>query len=177
METREPPPPPAPPPNTTKYSWFDRDSVVVFGGGRRGLTQSERFQRAFCKLSGSLKKIVIILLVVILSAGCGPALGQKITSGVEGHVTVGPVCPVVQADHPCPDKPFQATLTVLNLHGKKVLTIQTDENGYYHVPLKPGNYVLHPESPNLMPNAAEQSFSVLDGQFTTLDIVYDSGIR
>ena len=110
-------------------------------------------------------------------SACGPVSTPTLTSGVEGHVTIGPTCPVEQLSDPCPNKPFQATLTILNVRGKKVIQFQTDAAGYYHVELSPGNYVMHPESPNVMPHAQEQNFTVQADQFTTLDIVYDSGIR
>ncbi len=96
---------------------------------------------------------------------------------MEGHVTIGPTCPVENISDPCPDKPYQATLTVLNPQGKKVIQFKTDANGFYRADLEPGSYIMHPESPNVMPHAAEQPFTVQADQFTTLDISYDSGIR
>jgi hypothetical protein len=36
---------------------------------------------------------------------------------------------------------------------------------------------MHPESTDVMLHAQNQTFTVLEGQFTKLDIVYDSGIR
>jgi hypothetical protein len=87
------------------------------------------------------------------------------------------MCPVVRTDQPCPDQPFQATLTVLDQAGKKVAQVQSDTNGLYQLALKPGDYNMHPESPNGMQHAQDQPFTVLEGQFTKLDIVYDSGIR
>ncbi len=124
-----------------------------------------------------MKKPILLLLFVLYLSSCGPSTTPVLTGGVEGHVTNGPTCPVENVSDPCPDKPYQATLTVLDLHGKKVTQFQTDANGYYHVSLAPGDYVMHPESPNIMPHAAEQPFTVQADQFTTLDIVYDSGIR
>lgn len=124
-----------------------------------------------------LKKLFALFLFMIFLAGCGPSSTAALTSGVEGQVTIGPTCPVEQLNDPCPDKPFQATLAVLDTHGKKVMQFQTDASGYYHMALTPGNYLMHPESPGVMPHASEQPFIVQADQFTTLDIVYDSGIR
>jgi hypothetical protein len=36
---------------------------------------------------------------------------------------------------------------------------------------------MHPESPNVMPFAAEQTFTVEAGMFTQIIVNYDSGIR
>ena len=127
--------------------------------------------------SVSLKKLFYLIVLFFYLAGCEPSATPVTDSGIEGYVFIGPVCPVVQVNNPCPDKPYQATLSVLDLHGKKILKFQTDINGYFQVPLTAGEYILRPESPGVMPNAPEQSFAILAGQFIRLNITYDSGIR
>jgi hypothetical protein len=124
-----------------------------------------------------MHRLLPLTLLIVLLAACAPPQAPAIDSGVEGRVTIGPMCPVVRIDQPCPDQPYQASLTVLNLEGKKITQIQTDVNGLYRIGLLPGDYILHPESPNGMPNAQDQSFIVIENQFTKLDIEYDSGIR
>jgi hypothetical protein len=84
---------------------------------------------------------------------------------------------VEQVNHPCPDKPYQATLSVLTPARTKILEFQTDAEGHFRISLAPGDYILHPESPNVMPHAAEQTFTVITGKFTHLTVTYDSGIR
>jgi len=116
------------------------------------------------------------LLTGLLLAACLQT-SQPADSGIEGTVTIGPMCPVVQEDVPCPDRPYQARLTVLTTSGEKVLQFQTDEQGLFRVGLAAGEYVLHPESPNSMPSAADIPFGVNEHTFTQLKIVYDSGIR
>jgi uncharacterized surface anchored protein len=83
----------------------------------------------------------------------------------------------MQADVPCPDLPYQAELTIQTESGKIVTQFQTDENGSFRVELAAGEYVLHPESPNGLPFAADIPFTVEAHQFTHLEISYDSGIR
>ncbi len=90
---------------------------------------------------------------------------------------IGPMCPVVQVGVPCPDQPYQATITVLDQSGNRVTQIQTDSQGRFRVALNAGTYVLHPESPGVMPFAAEQSVVVIGGQFAQVVFNYDSGIR
>ena len=121
----------------------------------------------------------IFLVIFLLVSGCSPLLAPTpADSGIEGHVTIGPICPVVQINNPCPDKPYQATFTVLTTTSRrKVIQFETDANGYFRIVLAPGEYILHPESPNVMPRAADISFVVDDHQFKRVDIVYDSGIR
>ena len=115
-------------------------------------------------------------VLIILLATCS-AQPTSTHSGIEGQVFIGPICPVVQVEQPCPDKPYQATLTVNNSNGRKIVQVQTDEAGWFKIPLEPGEYVLHPESPNVMPFAGEQGFIVEADKFTQLSVIYDSGIR
>lgn len=120
-------------------------------------------------------KILIVLLTFSLAACAAPPTSTD--SGVEGQVFVGPMCPVVQEGQECPDQPYQATLTVLSSNGREIVEVQTDEQGRFKIPLAPGEYILHPESPEALPFASEQNFVVEAGKFTQVTIHYDSGIR
>jgi hypothetical protein len=115
-----------------------------------------------------------VLILLLATCSAEPA---STTSGVEGQVFIGPVCPVVQEGQECPDKPYQATLVVNNSNGREIVKVQTDEQGRFKIPLEPGEYILHPESPNVMPYASEQTFAVVPGRFTQIRVNYDSGIR
>ncbi len=92
-------------------------------------------------------------LALLIVTACTPLPAPApADSGIEGNVTVGPMCPVVQVDIPCPDQPYQATLTVLTSIGhQKIVQFQTDANGVFRVTLVPGEYILHPESPGMLP--------------------------
>ena len=121
-------------------------------------------------------KFVLGLLILFLST-CSMKTTQPATSGVEGQVFIGPTCPVVQAGQECRDQPYQATLTVNSPMGERIAQIQTDEYGIFRIPLAPGEYVLHPESPGALPFASEQTVHVEIDKFTHMIINYDSGIR
>ena len=121
-------------------------------------------------------KLLIGVLILVL-ATCSIYSPTPRGSGIEGQVFLGPMCPVVQEGQPCPDQPYQATLTVRNLDGLQVAQFQTDAQGRFEVPLVPGEYILHPESPNGLPFAGAQSFTVQTGSFTQITVHYDSGIR
>lgn len=118
-------------------------------------------------------------LLLVLVAGCSlfENASAPMDSGVEGQVFVGPACPVVQQGQECPDRPYQAVITVKSPSGARVVQFQTDENGEFHVPLAPGEYILQPESRDGITLANELTFSVLAGRFTRLIVTYDSGIR
>lgn len=123
-----------------------------------------------------------ILCVVACSSVYTPASTDTPTptdSGVQGQAVQGPICPVVRKDEECPDSPYQALLTVRSPEGREIVQVQADEQGYFYIPLPPGSYVLHPESPedSPFPYADEQTFVVYPGQFTTIMVLYDTGIR
>ena len=122
-------------------------------------------------------RIQPVFLLFILSLSACLRTPQPLDSGVEGSVTIGPLCPVVQENVPCPDQPYQAELTIMTESGRKVIRFQADEQGVFKVELAPGNYILHPESPNGLPYAADIPFTVEEHQFTQLEVSYDSGIR
>ena len=121
-----------------------------------------------------MKVQFVIGMLILLLATCSI---KPTDSGVEGQVFIGPTCPVVQVGQDCSDKPYQASLIVNSPNGRKIVQVQTDEQGRFKIPLAPGEYILHPESPNVMPFAGEQPFVVEAGQFTRIIVNYDSGIR
>ena len=121
-------------------------------------------------------KFLMGVLILVL-ATCSLYNPTPRGSGIEGQVLIGPMCPVVQQGQECPDQAYQATLTVNDLNGVQIVQFQTDEQGRFKVPLVPGGYILHPESPNGIASAGEQSFVVQTGQYTQITVNYDSGIR
>jgi hypothetical protein len=121
-------------------------------------------------------KLFIGILILVL-ATCSIYSPTPRGSGIQGQALLGPVCPVVQPGQECPDGPYQATLTVLDRNGLQIMQFQTDEQGRFQVAMVPGEYILHPESPNGLPFAGDQSFIVETGQYTQITVHYDSGIR
>jgi len=85
--------------------------------------------------------------------------------GIEGQVLIGN------------GQPYQTTLTVNSLNGGMILQFQTDAQGHFRIPLAPGEYILHPESPNGTPSAVDQLFVVGTGQYTQIIVNYGSGVR
>lgn len=100
-------------------------------------------------------------------------------SGIQGQVLIGPTCggPIRVGATECADKPYQATLTILDANGLQVTQIQTDAEGRFQISLPPGTYTLRPESDTPLPYAPEQVITVLEGHFTQVTITYDSGLR
>jgi hypothetical protein len=107
--------------------------------------------------------------------GCGaPA-----TSGITGMVLIGPMCPVMRADEPCPDQPFAATLLIRDSQGRQLCTVTSGDDGHFQVALPPGSYEVVPLAGGVsgLPFAAAQWVTVTPGQYTAVTVTYDSGIR
>ncbi len=131
-----------------------------------------------------MKTIAISLLVaaavVTLLLACRQEDAPPPTSGIEGQVLIGPVCPVLREDTPCPDQPLQATIAVWNAdRTEKVRTFTTDEDGRFRLPLAPGEYYIDPQTPNpgAPPTPIPQTVTVPPDRFVQITIEYDSGIR
>ena len=125
-------------------------------------------------------RLGIAILLLALLAACGPKVNdpyEPLTSGVKGQALIGPACPVVRVDTPCPDQPHQTTLLILTLDGREVARVETDAEGKFAINLPPGDYVLHPEDGTRMPVAGDVPFTVLENHFTNVIITFDNGMR
>ena len=114
-----------------------------------------------------------------LRVGAPQTLNPSAQSGVRGRVTIGPMCPVMRADEPCPDRPYRATLIVRDAAGREIARVESSDDGAYALPLPPGAYVIEPQSPSAsrLPWADPQPFEVWASAWTILDVAFDSGIR
>ena len=112
-------------------------------------------------------------------AGCG-AIGPAPSgdAGVEGRVTIGPMCPVVQLGNECPDAPYAAVLVVEDERGREVARTESSADGSFRVALSPGTYQIVPQpAESGLPWAQPVPFTVVAGEWARVDIAYDSGIR
>ncbi len=122
-------------------------------------------------------------VLLVLSAGCasgargeGPSPGP--TSGVRGVVTYGPLCPVVRAGSPCPDRPWQGTVQAFQPDGSTLVReAQTDQDGAFTLSLEPGAYVISPLTPDGPPTSKFRNVTVNSGSFVEVILQVDSGIR
>ena len=101
---------------------------------------------------------------------------QSSDSGIVGQVVIGPVRPLERVGTPNV-QPYQTTIAILDASGQLVTTVQSDNNGSFRVSLPPGSYTLRPESPGRYPRASPQSVTVSAHDWTSVRVVYDSGIR
>ncbi len=100
-------------------------------------------------------------------------------TGIDGMVTLGPNCPVVRADQPCPDRPYEATLVVRNAAGVVVARVQSNAAGRFALDVPAGRYVVDPlaPGPGRYPAAAAVEVTVPAAARASVAVSYDTGIR
>ena len=116
------------------------------------------------------------------AGGSGGTTGGGILpggSGIEGHVTAGPTCPVARPDDPaCADRPLEGvTIVVLTAAGNEAGRTITDASGYYGITLPSGPYTIEPQPVQGMVHGSPPVPVVVGEGVTTVDIPYDTGIR
>ena len=121
--------------------------------------------------------LIVGTLLALLACGPDDLLGPDARQGIDGIVLLGPQCPVESLEDPCPDLPYQAWITVRREDGANVTRIRSGEDGRFRVGLRPGLYLLDPESGNPFPVAGEQEVRVEEGVYTEVTVGFDTGIR
>jgi Carboxypeptidase regulatory-like domain len=129
-----------------------------------------------------MKRTLVLLIAVAFSVSAcanastgGTSAG---TSGIQGKVLLGPMCPVLQSGSPCPDRPIEADITVTALDGKVVATGHSDTDGSYRISLGPGSYTVTAKRPGGAFGASKPAtVEVTADSYVRLDVLVDSGIR
>ena len=121
--------------------------------------------------------VAVVLATVVAACETSALLGPDAAQGIEGLVLLGPLCPVVTPENPCPDQPYQASVDVLDRAHGVVTRVQSGADGRFRVGLEPGLYVLVPLNGDPFPSAAEKAVTVQEGVWASVTINYDPGIR
>lgn len=127
---------------------------------------------------GIVRRLLFAGVLFILVTSCSEGTMQK--SGIEGTVTIGPTCPEGQDNDDCPREPFETTLIIREAGTEReVATVESGADGTFRIELQPGEYIVEPDTPNqfVPPFAEPQDVTVQRGEFTVIEIFYDSGIR
>lgn len=97
-------------------------------------------------------------------------------TGITGIATIGPTCPVERVDSPCPDRPYQARISVWR--GDTVVAeTSSGADGRFSVSVPPGTYRVVGESGATFPRGVETTVTVVGGQLLRVTLRFDSGIR
>ena len=118
------------------------------------------------------------LLLAIVLVACGKGGAAQPGTGIRGSVSIGPQCPVEQANSPCPDRPFEGDVRATATDGSTT-TASTDARGLFSMNLDPGTYEVVALTTNGggPPTAIPQTVVVSDGAYTSIALELDSGIR
>jgi hypothetical protein len=129
----------------------------------------------------------LVALAACVVAACGDIGISGTTpappSGIKGTVILGPTCPVSgapESNNPVPSAcltPYAAQMVVLDDENKVVAHVSSGNDGSFQVDVAPGDYVLAPASNDSYPIAQPVSVTVVAGQYVTVQINYDTGIR
>ena len=94
---------------------------------------------------------------------------------------LGPVCPVEREGTPCPDRPYAGARLRITERGASdvVTTVTADDEGRFVVQLPPGEYVVDggPTQGRPLPFAGPVDATVHPGEYTTVTVPFDTGIR
>ncbi|WP_460712551.1 carboxypeptidase-like regulatory domain-containing protein [Nocardioides dilutus] len=126
--------------------------------------------------------LLVALLLALAGCGEGPSGTEEPPAGVTGTVTLGPQCPVEQADQPCPDAPAADVVVVVAKRlpgeayaaGETVASDTTDADGAFRIAVPPGEYVVTAQ--------AGMSCELMDAvvvahEYVEVDVPCDTGIR
>ncbi len=118
---------------------------------------------------------IVLAIVVVSSLACSNS--PVLFSGIEGEIRIGPISPV-SAPGETNSKPYSTKMRVRSLpDGKVVAEFTSDSQGKFRAVLAPGRYEVEPENAAPLPMGSTVDVTVTAGQFTHVQIVYDSGIR
>jgi hypothetical protein len=128
--------------------------------------------------------IPLLILTLALSACAGKTATEPATepaipegTGIKGQVYLAE-CQGDQVAVDCfSQEPYQATLIIFNGAMEEITRFETESDGTFVFDIAPGVYYLHPYSANPYPIATDYQFSVVAGEYTEINVVYDSGVR
>ena len=124
------------------------------------------------------RSVVLVVFLALLGAcarAAAPSSGTS-TTGIRGVVLLGPMCPVEQANSPCPDKPMADTEVDVMQSGAVVATATTDAQGRFETAVPAGTYIVQAVTTGIQ-SSRGVSTTVTDGSFSSVSVLVDSGIR
>jgi hypothetical protein len=129
-------------------------------------------------VSKQVKRGLVVGLLAVAIAGCAGDPGDPGSTGLTGTVLRGPVQPVCSVNEPCTDEPFSASFAVYR-GTRRSGQFHSDSFGAFTIALAPGKYriVPGPDAPLLNPTAQAKDVEVGTTGTTSVQLVFDTGIR
>jgi hypothetical protein len=123
---------------------------------------------------------VVVLVGTDTTAFTAATSTPSSASGIHGTVTLSHICPVerMPPQPQCAAKPYQTLVAVFaasdSIHA--VAITESDAHGTFAVALPPGSYIVGAGRSNL-PRCPHVSANVAAGQYTSIAVICDTGIR
>lgn len=124
-----------------------------------------------------------IFTLVVLLAACTSTPQTQATGALRGHVTIGPLVPVLREGEleptPAPEVYAAHQIVIYKLDGKtEVARAEIDAQGNYEVSLPVGVYVVDTKREGIARAAGlPKEVEIKEGEVTILDVDIDTGIR
>ena len=128
----------------------------------------------------AVRRLLLVALTFV-TISCAPGLQE--TGTLEGHVTIGPLVPVMREGEPeptpAPEVYASRQIVIYAQDGRTEITrVQIDAKGSYRVTLPVGTYVVDINRIGIdrgidLPKTVE----IVSGGVTRLDVDIDTGIR
>ena len=132
--------------------------------------------------------LAVVMALIACSVAChsptSPDGGQVPAEHgrLSGLVTIGPNCPVEQANNPCPTQPSayaaRKILIYTETKSRLLFTVDIDSQGSYVIDLAPARYTV-----DIRPNGIDRTsdlpkiIEIRANTVTRLDVSIDTGIR
>jgi len=130
-----------------------------------------------------VKRGLAVGVLAMVLAGCLAACtagdpSDPVSTGLSGTVLRGPTQPVCSVDQPCIDEPFSASFSVYR-GPRRAGQFHSDSLGAFAITLAPGAYriVPGPDAPLLNPTEQVKDVEVGTTGTTSVELVFDTGIR
>ena len=126
-------------------------------------------------------RVLLLVALVLFVTSCVPVSQE--TGVLEGHVSIGPLVPVVQEGvpepTPAPEVYASRQIVIYASNGQTEVTrMQIDGQGNYRVELPVGTYVVDINHVGVdMAKELPKTVEIKSGQVTRLDVEIDTGIR
>ncbi len=130
-----------------------------------------------------LKRFLIVFLLGVFISACAPIPQTQATGTLRGHVTIGPLVPVLREGEPeptpAPEVYAARQIVVYKPDGEtEVARAEINAQGNYEVSLPVGVYVVDINRGGIdHATGLPQEVEIKADEITTLDVVIDTGIR
>ena len=133
--------------------------------------------------SVGLKQILIFLIVGGSLAACTATPQNLATGTLRGHVTIGPLVPVLREGEPeptpAPEVYAARQIVIYESDGKSVVArVEINPQGNYEASLPVGVYIVDINRIGIdSASGLPQEVEIKEGEITILDVDIDTGIR